>query len=136
MRVMLVDDDARMRLVLAKMLESAGMRVTYALGDGEEALARLGELAEDPAMEGVDLLITDCRMPRMDGIQLVTALRARGDLTPVIMLSGEHDPHLVVRAIKRCRAAGMNGHVPKPLNPQVFFEKIWQAMSAGKSVAV
>jgi len=132
MRVMLVDDDARLRLVLAKMLESAGMRVTYALGDGEEALVRLGELAEDSGMAGVDLIITDCRMPRVDGIQLVSALRARGNQTPVIMLSGEHDPQLVVRAIK----AGVNNYVPKPLNPQIFFEKIWQTMSALKSIAV
>ena len=76
MRVMLVDDDARMRLVRARMLESGGMRVTHALGDGAEALARLDDISRDDAIEGVDLIITDCRMPRVDGIAFVTALRA------------------------------------------------------------
>jgi len=132
MRVMLVDDDARMRQVLAKMLESAGMCVSHALGDGEEALARLDEIAHNGALEKVDLIVTDCRMPRLDGIAFVTALRARGDTTPIIMLSGEHDPHMIVRAIK----AGVNNYVPKPLNPQVFFEKIWQTMSAARAIAV
>ena len=48
------------------------------------------------------------------------------------MLSGEHDPQSVVRAIK----AGVNNYIPKPLNPQVFFEKIWQTISAAQALAV
>lgn len=129
---MLVDDDARMRQVLAKMLESAGLVVSHALGDGEEALTRLDEIAHNASLDRVDLIITDCRMPRVDGIAFVTALRAKGDQTPIIMLSGEHDPHLIVRAIK----AGVNNYVPKPLNPETFFEKIWQTMSTVRAIAV
>jgi DNA-binding response OmpR family regulator len=68
----------------------------------------------------------------MDGIAFVTALRRRGVGTPVIMLSGEHDPHLIVRAVR----AGVNNYVPKPLNPAAFFEKIWQTMAVGRAVAV
>jgi DNA-binding response OmpR family regulator len=127
MRVMLVDDDARMRQVLARLLLSAGLTVSHEAGDGEEALAAL---SADP--DGVDLIVTDCRMPRMDGIAFVTALRKRGDTTPVIMLSGEHDPHLIVRAVR----AGVDNYVPKPLNPAAFFEKIWQTLATPRAVAV
>jgi two-component system chemotaxis response regulator CheY len=126
MRVMLVDDDSRMRQVLARLLLSAGLTVSHEAGDGAEALVALDQ------GDGVDLIVTDCRMPRMDGIAFVTALRARGDRTPVIMLSGEHDPHLIVRAVK----AGVSNYVPKPLNPAAFFEKIWQTLAVTRAVAV
>src|SRR4051812_7051925 len=69
MRVLLVDDDARMRVVLGKLLESAGFPTVAGVGDGQEALDRL-------AAETFDLVVTDCNMPRLNGIAFVTALRA------------------------------------------------------------
>jgi DNA-binding response OmpR family regulator len=125
MRVMLVDDDARMRQVLARFLASAGFGAVDEAGDGEEALAHL-------VATRVDLIITDCNMPRMDGLAFVTALRAKGDLTPVIMLSGQDDPQLIVRAIR----AGVNNYVPKPIHPENLFEKIWQTMGTARTVAL
>jgi DNA-binding response OmpR family regulator len=124
MRVMLVDDDARMREVLARLLASAGFRAVEQVGDGQEALLRLAGVH-------VDLIITDCSMPRMDGVAFVTALRAKGDATPVIMLSGQDDPQLVVRAIR----AGVNNYVPKPIHPENLFEKIRQTLGAARAVA-
>jgi CheY-like chemotaxis protein len=125
MRVMVVDDDSRMRQVLAKLLTSAGFDAVEEVGDGQEALTRLEAVR-------VDLIVTDCQMPRMDGIALVTALRAKGDSTPVIMLSGQDDPQQVVRAIR----AGVNNYVPKPIHPENFFEKIWQTLGAARAVAI
>jgi CheY-like chemotaxis protein len=125
MRVMVVDDDFRMRQVLARLLESSGFDGVEEVGDGEEALARLLETQ-------VDLIVTDCQMPRMDGIALVTALRASGNKTPVIMLSGQDDPQLVVRAIR----AGVNNYVPKPIHPENFFEKIWQTLGTSRALAI
>ncbi len=126
MRIMLVDDDARMRQVLRALLEAAGLRVTHELGDGAEALAAFRDGAT------VDVIITDCAMPRMDGICLVTALRSAGNPTPIIMLSGEHDPAFIIRAIK----AGVNNYVPKPIHPEALFEKIWQTVGMPDSLAV
>jgi DNA-binding response OmpR family regulator len=68
----------------------------------------------------------------MDGIAFVSALRARGDLTPVIMLSGQDDPQMVVRAIR----AGVNNYVPKPIHPENLFDKIWQTMGTSRAVAL
>ena len=124
MRVMLVDDDARMRQALSRLLEAGGFRTIEEVSDGQEALARL-------ATVHVDLIITDCCMPRMDGLAFVTALRGRGDLTPIIMLSGQDDPHVVVRAIR----AGVNNYVPKPIHPENLFEKIRQTLGAARAVA-
>ena len=117
MRVMLVDDDARMRQVLAKLLLTSGFDSVAEVSDGNQALVHLQS-------DSVDLIVTDCCMPGMDGITLVTALRAKGDQTPVIMLSGQDDPKLIVRAIR----AGVNNYIPKPIHPENFFEKIWQTL--------
>ena len=117
MRVMLVDDDAPMRQVLARLLLTSGFDSVAEVSDGNQALVRLQS-------DTVDLIVTDCCMPGMDGITLVTALRAKGDQTPVIMLSGQDDPKLIVRAIR----AGVNNYIPKPTHPENFFEKIWQTL--------
>lgn len=125
MRVMLVDDDARMRQVLARLLTGAGFAHVEEVGDGEEALARVGEVE-------VDIIVTDCSMPRMDGVSFVQALRGRGVKTPVIMLSGQDDPQTVVRAIK----AGVDNYVPKPIHPETLIEKIWQTLGMARAMAV
>lgn len=124
MRVLLVDDDARMRQVLGKLLKASGFD-SVEVSDGEEAASLLRH-------ESVDLIVTDCHMPRMDGIGLVTTLRGRGDQTPIIMLSGQDDPQLVVRAIR----AGVNNYVPKPIHPENFFEKIWQTLGTARALAM
>jgi CheY-like chemotaxis protein len=125
MRVMLVEDDSGMRQVLSRLLQTSGFASVTEVGDGQEALAALTSTK-------VDLIITDCIMPRMDGVALVTALRARGDQTPVIMLSGQDDPHVVVKAIR----AGVNNYIPKPIRPEQFLEKIWQTLGINRAVAL
>lgn len=82
-RILLVEDDADLRDVLQALLESQGYSVGAA-GDGLEALSRLD-------LEPFDLVVTDYRMPRMDGMALITSLRAdpaHGGL-PVVLTSGE-----------------------------------------------
>ena len=117
MRVLVIDDDARLRQVLTRLLRTGGFDAVDEASDGEAALEFL--LTTHP-----DLILTDCQMPRLDGIGFVRKLRARGDTTPVIMLSGHGDPHQVVIAVK----AGVNNYLPKPINPEVLFEKIEQTL--------
>jgi CheY-like chemotaxis protein len=121
MHALIIDDDARLRQVLTRLLRSGGFDTVDEAADGEEALRTLTSVHPD-------LILTDCQMPRMDGIAFVRQLRARGDRTPVIMLSGHGDPHLVVTAVR----AGVNNYLPKPIHPDVLFEKIEQTLGAGK----
>ena len=118
MRVLLIDDDARLRQVLARLLAGAGFATVDEACDGEDALLALGR-------SHPDLIVTDCQMPRLDGIGFVRRLRAAGDQTPVIMLSGQGDPHVVVTAVR----AGVNNYLPKPINPEILFEKIRQTLA-------
>src|SRR5260370_24409026 len=78
--ILSVDDDADQRSDLAEMVTALGFQVATA-ADGREAL---GKLASFPARA----ILTDLMMPRMDGFGLLKELGARGDRTPVIVLTG------------------------------------------------
>jgi CheY-like chemotaxis protein len=82
--ILLVDDNPHGMVARAAVLRSLGYEVVTATS-AEEAL----ELAAGP--RPVDLVVTDFRMPEMDGKELITALRARGFEMPVILLSGFAD---------------------------------------------
>ena len=82
--VLVVDDDAAVRALFADALTEAGHRVTTAR-DGREALARL-EHGSVPCV-----VLTDVRMPRMDGFELSSAVAADPQLAsvPVVTLTGD-----------------------------------------------
>ncbi|HEX7471660.1 MAG TPA: response regulator transcription factor, partial [Candidatus Limnocylindrales bacterium] len=77
-RILIVDDDPNLLVVLAEQLRDDGYLVTTAR-DGMEALRRLEE-------GWPDLIIVDMMMPRMDGLSLARVIKARADL-PIIVLS-------------------------------------------------
>ena len=77
-RILIVDDDPNLLVVLAEQLRADGYEVQTAR-DGDEALRRL-------ATSWPDLLIIDMLMPRMDGLTLAREIKARADL-PIIVLS-------------------------------------------------
>ena len=79
-QVLLVDDDPMLRRALAMVLGRAGYDLLQA-GDGAEALA----LAEG---RRIDLVVSDLSMPRMGGLELAQALRARCPTLPVLLISG------------------------------------------------
>ncbi len=84
-RVLLIDDDPRVRQVLGAMLQEMGHRVTVA-GGGAEGLA-LFEAALQ-AGEPYDLVLTDLGMPGVTGSEVVRRLKATSPTTPVVVLTG------------------------------------------------
>ena len=79
--ILVAEDQTDIRELLVMNLRSAGYEVT-AVGDGEQALARHAERA-------ADLLILDLMMPRVDGLEVCKALRAKGSATPILMLTAK-----------------------------------------------
>jgi CheY-like chemotaxis protein len=79
-RVLLVDDNAHGLLARKTVLEELGYQVLSA-ASGSAAL----EVSEQ---QEIDLVVTDYRMPSMDGVALITALRQRNFSKPIILLSG------------------------------------------------
>ena len=89
-RVLVVDDDALVRAVVAGLLEDCGYDIAQA-SDGLDALARLN------AGEAADLLVTDFSMPGMDGLMLIGEARQRLPRLPVLLLTGYADASMLPR---------------------------------------
>jgi two-component system chemotaxis sensor kinase CheA len=102
--VLLVDDSAFFRDMLAPLIKAAGYRVV-AVGSAAEALAALKSGGK------FDLVVTDIEMPDMDGFALAQAIRARpgADAVPVIALAAM----VSAEAIERGRAVGFHDFVAK-----------------------
>ncbi len=82
-RILLVDDNKLGLIARKALLEDAGHRITTAL-EGQEALERF-------AREKFDLVITDYKMPRMNGLDLIRRIRERSQNIPIILISGYAD---------------------------------------------
>lgn len=125
LRILLAEDNLVNQRVAAVMLERRGHRVCV-VGDGEAALARL-------AAEPFDLLLMDVHMPVLDGIAATARLReqeiaeGRGRL-PVLALTAS----VSADEVARCRAAGMDGHVAKPIRAEALFDAIAQVLAAAR----
>jgi len=104
-RVLVVDDEENIRLVLRTLLKKHGFEVEVAEG-GEAALALLDSF--DP-----DVILTDVRMPRMGGMDLLATLRARQHPATVIVMSAYGNVDLAIEAMK----AGAYDYVSKPFKP-------------------
>ena len=79
MRVLLIEDDAALRLGLARQLEADGYRVDHA-ADGEDGLFQAQEFP-------VDLVIVDLGLPKLSGIDVVKRLRGEGRTLPILILT-------------------------------------------------
>lgn len=106
-RILAVDDSPSMRDMVRIALTGAGFEVTQAT-DGEEAL----KLAREQAF---DLILSDVNMPRMDGIQLIRALRAESSYrhTPILMLTTDGSADRK----REGKEAGATGWMVKPFDP-------------------
>jgi DNA-binding NtrC family response regulator len=91
-RILLVEDEVNMARTLRKNLERGGYSVEHA-PNGETALARLGEAP-------FDVIITDLKMPVMDGMALLRALHDRGETAATVVLTGYGTLESAVEAMK------------------------------------
>jgi two-component system chemotaxis response regulator CheY len=119
-KVLVVDDSATVRQQVGSALTQAGFIVVEAV-DGIDGIACI-EASPDLA-----LVICDVNMPRMNGLEMVEAVRAKATpaTMPIIMLTTEGDPALVARA----KLAGAKGWIVKPFKPELL-------VAAAKKLAV
>ncbi|MFT4539030.1 MAG: two-component system nitrogen regulation response regulator NtrX [Planctomycetota bacterium] len=107
--ILIVDDDADIRLSLEMLLQYEGFEV-WTAKDGEEALGRLEQ--ERARGRTPALIVSDLKMPRMDGMALLEAVVALPEAPPLIVISGHGDVATAVDAIRR----GANNFLEKPLD--------------------
>ncbi len=121
-RIALADDQALVRSGLAALLGAqAGLELCVQAADG-------AALLEAVLAAPVDVIVSDIRMPRLSGLELVRALRARGDATPVLLLTTFDDAGLLQAA----RAAGAQGYLLKDAAPEELRAAI-DALAAGQT---
>lgn len=102
--VHIVDDDRQLREALRFLFNSAGLKVkTYASAEG---------FLKAAPTDGPGCLLTDVRMPGLDGLELQNRLAARQSALPVIVVTGHGDIRMTVRAMR----AGALDFIEKPLN--------------------
>lgn len=112
--VLVVDDSAAMRGLLGVALRQAGYAVVEAR-DGREALERL-------AAQPVDLVVSDCIMPVLDGLGLAREIRSSPGLErlPIVMLTTESS----AERIREGRDSGVQAWIVKPFEPGALVEAV------------
>ena len=113
--VLVVDDQMSIRALVKQALAALGVKNVVDAPDGEEALRIL-------KMRQIHLIISDLNMPRMDGLQLLKAVRADPVLKQIgfIMLTSRGEVELVKEAI----GAGVNNYLTKPFAIGLLRKKI------------
>jgi len=122
LRIALADDQILVRAGLRALLQTQGIVVACEADDGEALLAAL-------AATPVDVVLSDIRMPGLDGIQALQRLRARGDATPVLLLTTFDDADLLLRATD----AGAQGFLLKDAAPEDLRDAIAR-VAAGETL--
>lgn len=122
LHILVAEDEALAAMAMEDFLSIKGFRVTLA-GDGIEAMERF---EKDPA----DLLITDLRMPRMDGHALIRAMRERHATLPVLVMTGflTQDSDLTDERWKPLEI------LSKPVNPQAIIETLHRMLGPPQTV--
>jgi DNA-binding NarL/FixJ family response regulator len=123
LRLALADDQALVRSGLRALLDGfAQLQVAIEAEDGAALLRALEGTA-------VDVVLSDIRMPGMDGFALLEALRAAGITTPVILLTTFDEPELALRAA----AAGARGFLLRDASPEDLLDAITR-VAAGETL--
>jgi DNA-binding NtrC family response regulator len=115
--VLVVDDDYHMRLALKESLTKAGYAVSVA-EDGMEAVDAVKR-------NSPDLMITDVKMPRLNGMELLSRVREMSPLLPVILITGYGTIQDAVRVIKE----GAFDYIQKPFNTETLYGVVKRALA-------
>lgn len=117
-RILVVDDDRTTRHLVCALLKRSGYLVATAR-DGLEALRKL-------KAKPFDLVLADVWMPRVDGLELLARLRAAGDGPRVVVMTSDHTPETMLRAIRE----QAYHYLVKPIQPEALRDVVEGALAA------
>jgi two-component system response regulator FixJ len=110
--IFFVDDEPKVREVVGETLEQLGSKVS--------CFANASDCLEQLETQRCDLLITDIKMPGMNGIELLTEVKSIAPWLPVLVVTGFGDIPTAVTAVK----AGAVDFIEKPLETETFLKKV------------
>jgi len=121
LKILVVDDNHYMRVLLAEILRAIGVVRIFEANDGAEGLQMMRD-------HPIDLVMTDLSMQPLDGIDFVRLLRNSPDspnkLAPVIMITG----HSTFARVNEARDAGVSEFLTKPLTARGVIERMHEAI--------
>jgi CheY-like chemotaxis protein len=121
LKILLVDDNHHMRVLLGEILKAVGVRHIFEASDGAQALQMMRG-------NSIDIIMTDLSMQPLDGIDFTRLLRRSPDspnqMCPVIMITG----HSTMARVNEARNAGVNEFLAKPLTARGVVERISQVI--------
>jgi two-component system chemotaxis response regulator CheY len=119
--ILIVDDSAAIRKILQRVLVQAEVPVgkVYEAGDGIEALQKLKE-------ESVGLILSDINMPNMDGLELLSRLKAHATwkTLPIVMVTTEGSQNKVMQALQ----LGASAYLKKPFTVEQIKETVMRLL--------
>lgn len=123
MKILLVDDDPRLRELVRIALERAGWQVITA-ADGQEALLHASR--EDP-----DLIVLDIGLPELDGFEVCRRIRLRSEV-PILFLTARDDDVDCILGLE----LGADDYVTKPFSPRALVARIRAILKRSQKTAV
>ena len=124
-KILIVEDEAMMRNLLLKILESEGYKVTLA-SSAHEALEKLEQ-------EKYDLMLSDVKMPGMNGFELLEKVKNKWNDMAVIVMTGYGDAYTVKEALMK----GADEYLSKPFKSHevslIVERAYWRLLSARNS---
>jgi len=136
-KILVIDDEKDIRIVLRQILEIEGFEVALA-ADGKEGLAKLAE-------EGADLVITDIIMPGIDGVATLGKIKGQHPGMPVIVISGggnvapqAYEPGAISTSayLESATKAGADRTLTKPFNRQEILSAVNELLAGTASASV
>ncbi len=121
-RVLVVDDEQDILDLLSELLHRWGFEAETAR-NGREALEKFKD-------QHVDLVVTDLKMPEMDGLELLRQLREENPRVPVLMLTGYPTIDTAIQAIQE----GAYDYLIKPINPDELRFRIQKALAQSEQL--
>ncbi|MEY4330821.1 MAG: hypothetical protein RL609_1569 [Bacteroidota bacterium] len=121
-KILLVDDEASIRMALKEILEYESHTVIES-PDAQAALKAVGQ-------ETFDLIISDIKMPKMDGLEFLSKVKEMGIESPVVMITGHGSIDTAVEALKK----GAFDFIQKPLDLNRILVTVRNATQAGQMV--
>ncbi len=114
-RILIVDDFATMWRIARMILQSLGFENIDEAEDGQAALEAIRN-------ERFDLILSDCNMPNMSGLELLNALRSDAELSdiPFIVMTSTEQKESLLELVK----AGANDYIEKPFKADALREKL------------
>jgi len=123
-KILVVDDDAKIREVIKLQLEQRKINVLEAV-DGQNAI---DILKSGDNMVNVGVILCDIRMPKVDGVECIQFLREQAPGIPIVVITGYPDPNLAAELKEK----GIKEYLVKPVKKEELIAVVEEQIAAGK----